>query len=146
MRVISPLHTLTFLHHKATRQGYVVMDGRYFYLRSYDSLESRTRYHQILAEWIVNVRTLNPPRCGLTVAELILANWKFVETYYSRSDQKPSSAVYSQKSARRPLRDIHGRTPKGQIDKLLFRSQGAAGRLSLKSLGFIQRRVRSSQD
>ncbi len=110
MTAKSSRHTPTFRLHKATGQGYVVLDGRHFYLGRYDSPESRTRYHQIIAEWIANGRTLSPPRSGLTVAELILAYWKFVETYYVGSDQEPSGEVHSMKSALRPLRDLYGPT------------------------------------
>ena len=38
----------TFRHHKATGQGYVVLDGLHLYLGRYDKLCTRQKYHRII--------------------------------------------------------------------------------------------------
>src|SRR5262245_25320407 len=82
--------------HKATGQAVVVLDGRSFYLRRYNTHESRDEHDGVIAEWLANRRQQSPPppahpaapttqiqHCpDLTVTELCVAYWKHVETYY----------------------------------------------------------------
>src|SRR5438128_8450601 len=79
-------------------------------LGEYDSQQSWDEYNRILAEWKSNDRRLPVPtsaRSDLTVNELVLAYWRFVETYYVK-DGKPTSEQDTIRQALRFVRHLYG--------------------------------------
>jgi len=70
-----PIRTPSFRHHKASRQGYVELDGRRIYLGRSDLPPTREKYHRLIAEWIANGRQLPVGPDEITVGELILRFW-----------------------------------------------------------------------
>ena len=51
MKQVLPKQTPSLRLHKASRQGFVELNGRRVYLGRHDLPETRQRYHQVLAEW-----------------------------------------------------------------------------------------------
>lgn len=70
-----------FRHHKATGQGYVVLNGRQMYLGRYDKPEYQQRYHQVISEWLANDKKLPTSTAEITVMELCAAFWKHAQSY-----------------------------------------------------------------
>jgi hypothetical protein len=75
--------------HKASGQALVELNGRRIYLGKHGTELSQQRYRRAVAEALVEPpaadRSVSEPandRGGLTVNELILAYWRFTETYY----------------------------------------------------------------
>jgi hypothetical protein len=108
--------------HKATGQAVVVLDGRSFYLGSYDTPASRAEYDRVIAEWLANKRQSlpapsSPPPAShappatacsdLTVTELCVAYWKHVETYYVKHGE-PTSEQDNVRQALRFVRKQYG--------------------------------------
>jgi integrase len=76
-------------------------------LGPYDSDASKAEYRRVLAEWqTTGARTSAPS--GLTVNELLLAYWHFVEGYYRDSEGRPTSEVHCLRAALRPLKELYG--------------------------------------
>ena len=73
-----PRRTPKYRHYKPKNLGMVVIDGHAHYLGSYDSSESRERYHRLVAELHAGRPAARPPtsspaaEAGPTVGELIL--------------------------------------------------------------------------
>jgi hypothetical protein len=95
-------------------------------LGKHDSPESRAEYDRVISEWLLAGRRW-PPRpaednvCAvndLTVAEVILAYWQHVETYYRSPDSTPTSEAHNIKLALRPLRRLYGHTRADDFDSL----------------------------
>lgn len=80
-------------------------------LGKYDTDASRAEYKRVVVEWEAAGRRLPPPDDGdLTVAELALRYWKFVEEYYRRADGSETGEAYAIAYALRPLKFLHGHT------------------------------------
>jgi integrase len=101
---------LVTLHDTRTKQR------RDYWLGPYGSAESRERYHRVIAEWEANARrlpgvtptTVSESTAGEdepTVAQVILAYWRYVESYY-----QPTEAG-TLRVALRMLRRLYGQTP-----------------------------------
>jgi hypothetical protein len=96
--------------HKQSGQAIVTLpDGmggrRDVLLGKHDSEASKKEYKRVLAEWESNGRRLLLPACAqadLTINELILTYWRFVETYYVK-DGKPTSEQDTIRQASRHL-------------------------------------------
>jgi integrase len=104
--------------HKQSGQAVVTLpDGlggrRDVLLGKYDTPESRAEYLRVLAEWEANGRRLPQPLtgpAGLTLNELLLAYWRFVEQYYRHPWGEPTSEADNIRLALRPLRQLYGHT------------------------------------
>ena len=103
--------------HKATGQAVVTLNGRDVYLGAYKSAESREAYQAALNEWLASHRQRSSsgsrerdttPADGLTINEIFLAYWEFVQEHY-RKYGKPTSEVPSIKRALTPLLKLYGR-------------------------------------
>ena len=70
--------------HKASGQAVVTLDGKDFYLGPHNTDVSRRECDRLVGEWQLNGRRLPTQREGegTTVAELLLAYWKFAQGYY----------------------------------------------------------------
>jgi hypothetical protein len=93
-----PVHSL----HKTSGQARVRLGGREIYLGVYGTPESRREYGRVVGEWLAAGRR-PPARSALvegshpgpdcmTVAEMIAAYWRFVDTYYVKGEE-PTSEV-----------------------------------------------------
>lgn len=95
-----------YLHHKASGQAKVRIDGRDKYLGKYGSPESKAAYEQVCRDWVLkNDRT----NAGLKIGELCLRYMTFAESYYLK-DGKPTSEVGHMRIALRVLVATFGRT------------------------------------
>jgi hypothetical protein len=65
-----------------TDPAFVRLDGKRVYLGTYDSPESRARYHQIIAEWEMSSRLLPSPPERITVAQVASQYLTWAKTYY----------------------------------------------------------------
>ena len=113
--VSRPTTVPSYRLHKPTNQAIVVIRGKTFYLGRYGSVESRSEYNRIVAEWLA-IGGQTPPAASargiqsdLTVAELILAFWGHVQSYYTK-DGEPTSEVDTIRQALRPVRELYGHT------------------------------------
>ena len=111
-----------YRRHKASGQALVTLNGRDIYLGTYDSPESHEEYRRIIAEWATNHYQL--PAIGngargedagtratsseLTLNEIFLSYWDFVEQYYRKNGQ-PTWEVSNIKQALRPFLELYGR-------------------------------------
>jgi integrase len=103
-------------HHKASGRGVVRLNGRDRYTGPWGSATAEVEYRRLIAEWLANHRlagrteigagTANPS--ALTVAELILAFWRHVQTYYRQPDGSPTGEEVNYRYALRPLRALYG--------------------------------------
>jgi integrase len=100
--------------HKPTGQARVVLDGsKHVYLGPHGSPESYEKYARLIAELAARSPSRPPtphPHNGvadLTVNELILAYWRFAESYYSR-EGKPTKELGCMREALCPLRRLYG--------------------------------------
>ena len=100
--------TPSLRHHKATGQGYVVLNGRAIYLGRFGEAETTQRYHQLMAEWMANGKQVpGDPEC-ITIKELIAQFWIYAENYYCKSDGKLSSEIDNFKVALKLVNELYG--------------------------------------
>ena len=114
--------------HKASNQAVVTLNGRDIYLGRHNSPESRKIYRRVIQEWLTNrgqhlpaADAPAPAAIDLTINELFLSYWEFVQEYY-RKNGSVTSEVWSIKRALTPLIDFYG-----------SQSGAAFGPLSLKT-------------
>ncbi len=104
----NPRRVPSYRFHKASGQAIVLLDGRTHYLGPWESPGSRFEYDRIVAEWLA--AGLGPaPGADLSLNELVLAYWRFAESYY-RKGGRPTSEVDTIRQAVRMLRKSHGHT------------------------------------
>jgi integrase len=89
-------------------------------LGQYDSPDSLAEYARVIAEWTANGRRLPHKETtpDLTVNELILPYFQFVQGYYRHPDGRPTSEVDNIRLALRPLRKLYGHKPAAEFDSL----------------------------
>ncbi len=110
-------HVPTYRRHKQSGQAVVTLpDGlsgrRDVLLGKHGTKESHLEYARVIAEWEANGRTLPRPvgvAADLTINELIVSYWKFVEAYYVK-DGKPTSERDTIRQAMRFLKKLYGHT------------------------------------
>ena len=116
--------------HKGTGQAVVTLNGRDVYLGIYDSVKSREAYQAAVNEWLTSQRqrlstaprdTDTAPADGLTINEIFLDYWVFVQEHY-RKYGKPTSEVASIKRALTPLLQLYGRRPGGTFGPLALKA------------------------
>ncbi len=135
--------------HKPTNQAIVAIRGRTFYLGRFGSVESRDEYKRLIAECLAKspsrpAQAILVTESDLTIAELILAYWRHVETYYVKDD-KPTSHVHVVRMALRPVRKLYGHTPAkefGPIALKACRDDMVARGLTRKSINSQVSRIR----
>jgi integrase len=119
-------HVPTYRLHKQSGQAVVTLPvgqggRRDVLLGPHGTPESQQEYARVIAEWSANGRHLPPPPgspTGLSVNELILAYWPFVETYYRHADGTPTNEVGNIRLALRRLKTLYGCTPAADFDSL----------------------------
>jgi integrase len=109
-----PIRTPSYRFHQARNCAVVTLSGRDHYLGDYDSPESWEKYHRLISEWLAGRHLPSasplPSPTPMTVAELLLAYWKYVKTYYVK-DGRPTSEQDTIRQAHRFLRRLYGSTP-----------------------------------
>jgi integrase len=125
--VARPTRVPSYRLHKPTNQAIVVIRGRTFYLGRFGSVDSRSEYNRIIAEWLA-IGGKTPPaaspigtQADLTIAELILAFWVHVQSYYTK-DGEPTSEVDTIRQALRPVRELYGHTPARNFGPLALKA------------------------
>ena len=93
--------------HKPTGQAYVRLNGQMMYLGRHDKPEWRTRYNQLIAEWLANDRRLPVSREEVTATELCAAYLRHAESYYVGQDGKATKSLGAVKMAIRALLKLH---------------------------------------
>jgi integrase len=119
----------TYRLHKQSRQAVVTLpDGlggrRDVLLGQYGTAESRAEYARVIAEWEAGGRRLPQPAtkaADLTVNELLLAYWRWAETYYVK-DGKPTSEPDTIRQALRFVRQLYGPTPAKDFGPLALKA------------------------
>ena len=89
----------TYTLHKSSGQARVRIGGRDHYLGEYGSQESRDRYDDLIAEWLL--KNGDTPRYTLTVDELVLLLMEHAATHYLH-------AIVVRDGCRRPVFLIRG--------------------------------------
>ena len=105
-------HVPSYRLHKPSGQARVIINGEHIYLGKYGSRESREKYSRLIAELAAMAApdSIAPDARGciqnLTIDELLLAYWRFAETYYSK-DGEPTKELACMREALRPVRKLY---------------------------------------
>lgn len=102
--------TPKYRHHRASGQGYVVLNGQAIYLGPYGDPASEQRYHQRIAEWVAAGRQPHVEAEVLTIRELIARFWIYAKQYYARPDGQLTGEPDNFRAALRPLKELYGET------------------------------------
>jgi integrase len=108
------IRTPSYRLHKARNCAVVTITGKDHYLGQYGSPESWEKYHRLIAEWLASqkmpavppIESVDPP---ITINELVLRFWRFVQSYYVKND-KPTSEQTVIRQALRFVRKLYGST------------------------------------
>ena len=95
--------------HKGSGQALVQINGRRIYLGTYGSEQSKERYRRLVAKHLQSSEAAPPPSASaadLTVNELIVAYWRFAESYYVKGG-KPTGEHHNIRHALRPLQHAY---------------------------------------
>jgi integrase len=98
---------------------------RDFRLGAYGTQESRAEYTRVISEWQESHRRLQfngQAPVDLTVNELILEFWHYVEGHYRHPDGTPTSEVANFRCALRPVRELYGRFPAKDFGPLALKA------------------------
>lgn len=104
--------------HKGSGQALVQINGRRIYLGKHGTKESKEKYRRLVAEWLAAAKEPRqtgvappPSRCrhDFTINDMLLAYWRFAETYYVK-DGNPTKELTCMKYALRTLRKLYGTT------------------------------------
>jgi integrase len=112
--------------HKPSGQARLRIAGREIWLGRYGSAEADSAYHRVIAEWLATGKRPPSPSGGTassvpTVAEVILAYWRFVESYYVK-DGRPTSEPRNIRLALKPVRQLYGPTPMRDFGPLALKA------------------------
>jgi integrase len=107
MPVEKPAKVPKLRTHKATGQGYVVLNGHAIYLGCAGKPETEQRYHQVIAEWLASNRQSRVDPAEITVKELIARYWVYAKRYYRNPDGTMSTEVEAIRLALRPVRELY---------------------------------------
>ena len=110
--------------HSARNLARVRIQGKDYYLGEYGSPESYERYDRLIAEYLASGRR-SPDACleagqpvFLTVNEVLLAFWKYAETYYVKNG-KTTKELVAFKYSILPVKELYGHTPAVQFGRSL---------------------------
>lgn len=74
----------SYRRHKSTNQAVVTIDGKDFYLGTWNTKASKIEYDRLIAEWMANGRRLRST-ADITVVEVVNAYRNFAQEYYRRN-------------------------------------------------------------
>jgi integrase len=117
-------------HHKATGQGYVLLNGKERYLGVYGATDTLAAYNRVIAEWLSSGRTIATARAvegpiagaDFTVTELCVAFHEHAVAYYRTPAGKPTGEMAPVKQALRMLRKNYGDTAVAAFGPLALRA------------------------
>jgi len=117
----------TYRLHKPSDTARCWVNGAWVTLGKYNSPESRAEYARILAELAVApIPSAGGPACvqvkGITVDELLLGSWRFVEQHYRRADGTPTNELPQFRQTFQLLRDLYGHTPAVEFGPLAMKA------------------------
>ena len=102
--------------HKGSGQALVQINGDRICLGKYDSEEGKEKYQRLVSERLSNGRQRvslptadSQASADLSIKRLILAYWRFAESYCSKVG-KPTKELTCMREAIRPLRQLYGNT------------------------------------
>jgi integrase len=110
---VPAVRTPSYRLHKPSGQAVVTIAGRDRYLGKYDTPESRSEYHRLIAEWHTNSRRLAPRTPGVvevTINQVMREYLAFADGYYTK-DGQPTKEPEDIGCALRPLMELYGHTP-----------------------------------
>jgi len=93
--------------HKATGQGYAVLNGKYIFFGLYDTPEAVENYHRAVAEWHANGRQSQAPTSEITIQELLARYWVYAEGYYRDAAGKPTSEMGNIRVSLKPFCELY---------------------------------------
>jgi integrase len=136
--------------HKPTGQAVVTLNGKDHYLGRHGTPESKGQYDRLISEWLVCGRQLPPqqsfrtrqvvsidqeatrqphsptqesgPPSEKTVNEVLLAFYRYAQTYYRTKAGNLSPEVDNIRDALRPVRKLYGRTQVREFGALALRA------------------------
>lgn len=94
--------------HKASGQGYVLLNGQRIYLGKYGLSETRQKYLMTVKEWETNGRMLSVDPKEITLVELLGRFWVHAEQYYRKPDGTPTGETDNHRSAIKSIRQCYG--------------------------------------
>jgi len=97
--------------HKATGQGYVLLDGARHYVERYELPETKVKYDRMIAEYLANGRRVRVESTDLTVVELVDRFKTHVDGYYVDAEGEPSKEAKHFATIFKPLKELYGRSP-----------------------------------
>lgn len=142
VRARKPARVPKYRVHKASGQGYVVLNGKAVYLGRHDTPEARRRYHQVIAEWLAAGRQSPAERSSITIKELMARYWRHAQSYYVHPDGTPTSQLTAIRDALRPLKQLYGTTRAYDFTPLAYK----AVRQQLVDRGLARTTVNQSMD
>jgi hypothetical protein len=114
--------TPKFRCHKATGQGYVILNGKAIYFGRYEDPAAMQGYHKAIAEWIATGRQLPIETAQIKIKELIARYWAHAQGYYVRADGTQTNEVNNIRQALRPLRELYGETAAVEFGPMALRA------------------------
>jgi integrase len=101
--------------HRPSGRAVVTLGGKDHYLGPWNSPEARAAYDRLIAEWLASGRgrpkqAEAPAPDAPTVAEVLLAYWRYAEKHYRTPDGAPSRELDNVRDALKPLRKLYGPT------------------------------------
>src|SRR5436309_10903198 len=101
----------SYCHHKSKGLAYVKLGHEFVYLGAHGSPESKLKYERVVAEWLARGRSsrlCNSEPDGPSVNEILLAYWKFAQSFYIDPEGRPSLELDKLAQAIVPLRHLYG--------------------------------------
>jgi len=118
----APSRVPSLRHHKASGQGYVVLNGRPIYVGKYGTPDAEAKYHQVIAEWLAAGRMLPAGPDELTVAEMLARYWHHARSYYRNSDGTYSSELDNVRLSLKPVRKLYAHTKAAAFGPIALRT------------------------
>lgn len=113
--------TPKYRKHRASGQAIVTLGGKDYYLGPHGTKASWKEYDRIVAEWLINGRTVPQPDAGLTVVELFAAYRRFAVSYYRKNGSMTSEVGLIVQAARFAT-DLYGRTEAADFGPLALQT------------------------
>ncbi|MCZ6698150.1 MAG: recombinase XerD, partial [Planctomycetota bacterium] len=113
----------SYRRHRPSGRALVCIDGKRTYIGKWNSVESRGRYKQLIAEWLANCKQPGNPEgeFDLTITELIVRYWRHASRYYRKHGQ-PTKELEAIRASFRPLRELYGRSPSATFGPLKLKT------------------------
>lgn len=108
--------------HKATGQGYVLLDGVRHYLGRFDEPTTRSKADVLVAEYLANGRRLRVEPSDLMISELCNAFRKHCDAYYVGRDGKPSQEAKHFHTVIKAMRELYGASLVCEFGPLRFKA------------------------